>query len=333
LKAIHDIFSIVNDGKCRISKQKRRTMTPNKTEMENTGVSVVLGSYNRKSFLKLTIESIRQELEHAPFPHEIIVVDGGSSDGTLPWLSRQKDIVTIIQHNRGTWKGEEIVRRSWGYFMNLGFRCAQGKYICMLSDDCLIIPGAIIHGYALFNKRLEDGQKIGAMAFYWRNWPDNMRYMVSTFLNEKILINHGLFLKEALENVGYLDEQNYFFYNADSDLCLKIWQNGYSIIDSPDSYIEHYAHANESVRKSNNIQDQQDWDYFLNKWVIFENDDERKNKKIWYWIEKDFIDPDNTVNNFTYLHRMNLKFHFLKIGRALKRRLDQFLKNMPHKEN
>lgn len=53
-----------------------------KDEFKSKGVSVVLGSLNRITFLKLTIQSIREELKNAPFTHEIIVIDGGSTDGT-----------------------------------------------------------------------------------------------------------------------------------------------------------------------------------------------------------------------------------------------------------
>ena len=115
-----------------------------KDPMSRPTVSVVIGSYNRIDFLKLTLESVRRELE--PAAAEIIVVDGGSDDGSLEWLIAQKDIVTIVQHNRGTWRGKPVKRRSWGYFMNLGFKSAQGKYVCMLSDDCLVVPGAIRNG-------------------------------------------------------------------------------------------------------------------------------------------------------------------------------------------
>ena len=30
---------------------------------------------------------------------EIIVIDGGSTDGTCDWLAKQRDILTIIQPN------------------------------------------------------------------------------------------------------------------------------------------------------------------------------------------------------------------------------------------
>ena len=90
-------------------------------------ISVVIATYNRYHFLRHAIFSVRKEL--TCIPHEIIVIDGGSTDGTLKWLPFQKDIISIIQNNRGTWKGSHIERRSWGYFINLGFKCAQGKYL------------------------------------------------------------------------------------------------------------------------------------------------------------------------------------------------------------
>jgi glycosyltransferase involved in cell wall biosynthesis len=176
----------------------------------NNGVSVVFGSYNRSEFIKLTVDSIRIELNDFDYPYEIIVIDGGSSDGTLNWLIEQKDILTIIQHNRGSWNGQPIKRRSWGYFMNLGFKCAKGKYICMLSDDCLVVPGAIKNGYALFEEKMNKEEKVGAIAFYFRNYPvDDFYYVGLTF--GKIFVNHGMFYKKGLEEVGYIDEDSYLF--------------------------------------------------------------------------------------------------------------------------
>ena len=266
-----------------------------KDQMGSNGVSVVLGSFNRKKFLKLAIESIRNELEPASFPYEIIVVDGGSTDGTLTWLMRQKDILTIIQHNRGIWKGKEVVRRSWGYFMNIGFRSAQGKYVCMLSDDCLVIPGAIVNGYQLFEKRIVAGEKIGAVAFYWRNWPEQENYWVGLTLGEKMFVNHGMYLNSALENIGYIDEETFTFYHADGDLCLKMWQKGYTIIDSPESYIEHYSHANTIIRQTNVQKQKNDWNNYLNKWkgTFYHPDIDDAGG----WIEKEYHDCFNTARN------------------------------------
>jgi glycosyltransferase involved in cell wall biosynthesis len=52
------------------------------TEKSNdTQLSFVLGSYNRRKFLQGAIQSVRQN--GIKVPYEIIVVDGGSTDGSL----------------------------------------------------------------------------------------------------------------------------------------------------------------------------------------------------------------------------------------------------------
>jgi len=261
-------------------------------------ISVVLGCYNRLSYLKLTIESVRKELEN--ISHEIIIVDGGSDDGTLLWLVEQKDIITIVQHNRGTWAGKPITRRSWGYFMNLGFKSAQGKYICMLSDDCLIVPGAIVNGYNVFEQELARDRKIGAVAFYWRNWSQQENYYVGHTLGNKLYVNHGMYLNTALKAVDYIDEETFFFYNGDGDLCLKLWHAGYECIESPDSYIEHYPHANVDVRKTNYQKFNQDLELYLKKWEGIFYDPKLNN--LGMYREKAYHDPLKTGELFMTLH-------------------------------
>jgi glycosyltransferase involved in cell wall biosynthesis len=277
-------------------------------EMGSAGLSVVLGTCNRKPFLKMAVDSIRKELNGSSFPSEIIVIDGGSTDGTLRWLSRQKDIITITQHNRGTWNGKPVHRKSWGFFMNLGFRCAHGKYICMLSDDGLVIPGAIINGYNLFEQELTANRKIGAVAFYWRDWPDQVKYLIVTAPDSKVLLNHGIFLRKALADVGYSDENHYLFYHADSDLCLRIWENGYEIIPSSESYIEHYPHANLLLRKSNFDIARNDYESFYQQWKE-KIGLSRDNTDPWIKIEKEFHDPHRTVRQFRFQYMLQSWFY------------------------
>ena len=213
-------------------------------------VSVVLGSFNRLRLLTHAIDSVRAQIP--AMEREIIVVDGGSSDGSVAWLTAQHDIVTIIQHNRTEVDGRKMMRGSWGYFMNLAFRSARADHVLMISDDTVVLPGAVDTALRRFDELAAAGRKIGGMAFYFRDWPSETEYYVQKTLGGRLMVNHGLFAKQALEKVGYIDEDTYLFYKADGDLSLRIWQAGYEIVDVPGGFVEHYLDPGEEVRQRNN---------------------------------------------------------------------------------
>lgn len=231
---------------------------------EKPVLSVVMGTYNRGPFLRNTVDSVRGNRIRVPY--EIIVVDGGSSDGALEWLITQRDVVTIVQHNRAQVSGQPAMRRSWGYFMNLGFRLAQGKYILMLSDDCLLLPEAVNRGLARIGRLEADGRRIGGVAFYYRDWPVEADYYVQLTLGGKLMVNHGLYARGAMEEVGWVDEDRYRFYKADGDLSLKLWRAGYEVVDCPDAFVEHHAHANPTLRGDNMDMMDADRRAYLSRW-------------------------------------------------------------------
>lgn len=234
--------------------------------MNSTAISIVIGTYNRKRMLIHCIKSVRNN--GITVPYEIIVVDGGSQDGTAAWLADQKDISTNIQPNRIKLDGRMTMKKSWGHFMNLGFKASTGKYLCMLSDDLFVHSSSIMSAYNLLENDKEN--LFGACAFPFRDCFINDTYFVYKAFDHKVLVNHGMYRRDLLETLGWIDEENYRFYLADTDLSLKIWRRGYRIAVSSDSCVEHFRYDSDPKRSGNLALSKQSKDYarFIQLWGL-----------------------------------------------------------------
>ena len=85
-------------------------------------ISVVIPSYNRKEFLKRSIDSVINQTKK---PLEIIVVDDGSTDGTETMIKSDYDFVKFIKQKN---KGVSAAR-------NIGIEVSIGEWICFLDSD------------------------------------------------------------------------------------------------------------------------------------------------------------------------------------------------------
>lgn len=83
---------------------------------------------NRRALLAEAVESVRAQ--HWP-EVEHLVVDGGSSDGTIEWVERQPDLVLVRGPDRGVYDA-----------MNKGIAQARGDVVGLLNSDDLYRPGA-----------------------------------------------------------------------------------------------------------------------------------------------------------------------------------------------
>src|SRR5439155_24727919 len=116
--------------------------------------------------------------------------------------------------------------------------------------------------------------------------------------------NHGLFLRSALEDVGYIDEDNFSFYHADGDLALRLAEQGYACVDAPDSFIEHYADANPVVRASNLDRQRADWKTYVDRWSSLGEPPSP-------WIEREYRDPHRTARRYWGRRRTSSRYRRL----------------------
>lgn len=96
-------------------------------------VSIVLTTLNGAAYLRESLDSCLKQT----YPRlELIVVDGGSTDGTLDILAEYRDPRLHLIHqinNEGRLPGA----------LNLGLAAAHGDYLTWMQDDCIYHPEAI----------------------------------------------------------------------------------------------------------------------------------------------------------------------------------------------
>ncbi len=181
----------------------------------NRIVSIVVPTFNRLDRLRRCIDKIRQHVSH---PREVIVVDGGSTDGTREWLELQDDLRVTLEENR---QGAVAA-------FNLGFRSATGHYVMWLNDDAYPLPGAVEAAVEMIER--PDLTDLGMVAFYhnWhneRNVLDRIEHDGESYelchVRGYPYANFGLLRRALLEKIGFADERFYFF-GFDPDLSLKI---------------------------------------------------------------------------------------------------------------
>jgi glycosyltransferase involved in cell wall biosynthesis len=98
--------------------------------------SIIIPTFNRRLMLRTALASVRAQR----WPDvEMIVVDGGSSDGTLQELSTHRDIRVVPGPDRGVYDA-----------FNKGIACAGGDVIGILNSDDSYEPGtfeAVDHAF------------------------------------------------------------------------------------------------------------------------------------------------------------------------------------------
>ncbi|HZS06859.1 MAG TPA: TIGR04283 family arsenosugar biosynthesis glycosyltransferase [Blastocatellia bacterium] len=93
-------------------------------------ISVIIPVLNERDNLPATLEALGKTAAGADEIAEIIIVDGGSSDGTREWLGQQSDL-RVLDSERGR-----------GVQLHTGAQAATGEALLFLHGDCLLPPGA-----------------------------------------------------------------------------------------------------------------------------------------------------------------------------------------------
>lgn len=233
-------------------------------------VAIVMGTYNRLACLQRAIASIRAAV--GAHPYRIIIIDGGSSDGTHEYLLHPCwDVDLTIQ--RGPLTG--AVRA-----FNLGFGAAVSQkfdYVMHLNDDAEIMTASTdpdyscAHPIAAAIEVMEDNPKIGEVAFAF----DLRGSYGFDRINDVPYANFGIVRLEA--GMAVAREQGdpsgynwwnpiYRTYGADSEFGANLWKLGWHIYCAHSLRVHDVNHQ-DALRAGNTTNNKNgDAELFWSRW-------------------------------------------------------------------
>lgn len=202
-------------------------MTTGNGVLPDPRLSIVIGTFNRRTLLERCISSI---FEQTQTPFRVFVTDAGSTDGTIDYLkSLDEERVCSIFVGRKLGQAKAY---------NDVFKDITSKYVCWLSDDNIIVNRSLDVAVEILEDNPEIsmvGLKVKDVAGPFADAPYIGGVSPAGILN----VNQGLLRTSAIKEVGFFSE-TFGFYGIDPDLTAKVLHAGHDIVYTREVAIQHH---------------------------------------------------------------------------------------------
>lgn len=244
-------------------------------------ISVIICTLNSAENIEEVLKSVKENN-----PKEIILVDADSTDGTREIASEYAD--KILSDPR---KGLAVAR-------NIGVENATGEYIFFLGPDNIILPGSLDRLREYINEKSYVGAAMLTElkyknSTYWTKGA-NERWQLRFYEGEREVIGTPyMYKKEILEKYRYSDEMT---WSDDSDLCLRIKNDGLKVGYSDIYCLEVGVDDFKALIKRYNLYGLSDYQYykkFSGNW-----DKKRKKESKRHPLKSEFLLPMSKINSF-----------------------------------
>ena len=200
-------------------------------------VTIIVPTFNRLKWISICLDSIKSQT----YPHvETLVIDDGSTDGTVAWLKSQPEYAFVRVHEQPKNGGASVAR-------NDGIRLAQGELIAFIDSDDALLPNHIETAVNVFREYpntglfcndstiigpdgeiLFDGRTWHELQSEQRNLPVQTGFRSLSNIFEFSHIFPGFTLPKAVfEKIGAFEQS--IFPMDDYDLSLRVAGAGYGV--------------------------------------------------------------------------------------------------------
>ncbi len=213
-------------------------------------ISIIIPNFNGITILRDCLHSL---LNHDRKPEEIIVVDNGSTDGSVDAIRAEFPSVILLALNSNT---------GFTGANNAGMRASSGDLLVLLNNDCIVEDNWLnslctrmqendVAAVTSSMRNIKDVNIIDSAGgqFDWMGFSRDVGKGEPASLHDRtteIPFPCGgavMIRKNALPSSEVLFWNELFIYQEDLDLGLELWRTGWRVVYEPEAIVRHMHSA------------------------------------------------------------------------------------------